>query len=458
MVSNLVKERFGKLLSEYGEAERKTEITRQVLVERREFDAYAAFRRVTSELYGGITSAELQNFLTELGVSQSQEECDLLFIHLDFDGDGLISWPEFLDSILSREHHNNFQYGILTKFTMELEHSLARVFEQELENEKALEKHRRAIFDISDLKEGKIFDEIDTDTKGWISVQDIFCFLQSYSQEADFQVAERAFRRIDEDNDDRILYDEFLRAIRPIYCYKNFEHYVSDPRDISPTKIMMYTHEPAPLRKTGGKKPSKVSTKKSLASLKESKSDWEERKNLPTKKGTTALEQTKQSYGKLALEKPHSPTKIYEKNEFGGQHWWNSAMMANYKGSYSDYGKHGKETEAWGGQGMMGMSMYGYGGYGGPFGQGYPQGYNHPNSMWPYNTHNTFNGSFADPYRQVSGNRVERSAVHEEIVKNRLQMSPSRETTLRTKAAEVDASRVGRPHNDANYNSWYGSN
>jgi hypothetical protein len=62
MVSNLIKEKFGSLLTQYAEAERKTEVTRQVLVERREFDAYAAFRRMTTEYLGGITLIELTNF------------------------------------------------------------------------------------------------------------------------------------------------------------------------------------------------------------------------------------------------------------------------------------------------------------------------------------------------------------------------------------------------------------
>jgi len=488
----LIKERFGALLTEYAEAERKTEITRQVLVERREFDAYAAFRRITSELYGGITPTELQGFLSELGVAHTQEELDLLFIHLDFDGDGLVSWPEFLDSILSREHHNNFQYGILTTFTMELEHSLARVYEQELENEKDLEKHRRLIFDVTDLKEGKLFDEVDTDTKGWISVQDVHTFLKSYSPNVDFTVAERAFRRIDEDNDDRILYDEFLRSVRPIYTYANFEHYVpASGKEISPTKIMMYTHEPSPLRK--GLRSTRDTKSKKVSTLK-TDPDWEERKNLPTKKGQVALQQTKESYEKIGLEKPHSPTKIHDKNQFGGHNnhsWW----FDNYRGSYSAYGQPSKETGhngqfgmsgmgsmngGWGGMGAM--SMYGgmggpgmYGGMGGPGmygGMGGPGmyggmgggpgmsggcGYNHPNAVWPYNSGSSLNGGkFGDPYRQVSGNRVDRSAVHEEMVKSRLQMSPDRETTLRTRAAEVDASKSRRPYFDQFGGSFVG--
>jgi len=138
------------------------------------------------------------------------------------------------------------------------------------------------------LKEGALFDELDKDTKGWLSLQDLFTFLQSYTEDASFQMAERCFRRIDEDNDDRVLYDEFLRAFRPMYSYKSFEHYIPQAKDISPSKIYQKTHEPAPLRKK------KIQKKVTLNSSKGE--DWEETKNLPSKKGTTTLSQTKHSY------------------------------------------------------------------------------------------------------------------------------------------------------------------
>ena len=93
---------------------------------------------------------------------------------------------------------------------------------------------------------------------------------------------------------------------------------------------------------------------------------------------------------------------------------------------------------------------------GGP-GMGNGMGYNHPNAVWPYNSVSSLNGGkFGDPYRQVSGNRVDRSAVHEEMVKSRLQMSPDRETTLRTRAAEVDASKSRRPYFDTFGGSYMG--
>jgi len=64
-----------------------------------------------------------------------------------------------------------------------------------------------------------------------------------------------------------------------------------------------------------------------------------------------------------------------------------------------------------------------------------------------------------DPYRSHAGNRAERSAVHEELVKSRLQMSPDRDRTLRSKAYEMENSRMGGQQfqnywGTPFYNSW----
>ena len=70
---------------------------------------------------GGITLCELRDFFVENGINPDPYELDLLFVHLDFDQDGILNWYEFLDTILSREHHSKYQYGILGDFSMELD-------------------------------------------------------------------------------------------------------------------------------------------------------------------------------------------------------------------------------------------------------------------------------------------------------------------------------------------------
>lgn len=62
MVTTLVEEKFIDLLHEYSEAETRSEITRQVLFDRRDFDGYSAYRRITMSDVGGISKPALRAF------------------------------------------------------------------------------------------------------------------------------------------------------------------------------------------------------------------------------------------------------------------------------------------------------------------------------------------------------------------------------------------------------------
>lgn len=58
------------------------------------------------------------------------------------------------------------QYGDLRSFTIELEHSLMRIFEQEMVNQRNLEDARRTL-SLSSYTESKLFDLVDLERKGW---------------------------------------------------------------------------------------------------------------------------------------------------------------------------------------------------------------------------------------------------------------------------------------------------
>ena len=96
MVTTLTEENLSKLILEYSECERNSEITRQVLLEHKDFDAYSGFRRMVSTDKGhGITRTSLKFFFNDFSLYPSDYEIDLLFWHLDKDEDGIINWSEF---------------------------------------------------------------------------------------------------------------------------------------------------------------------------------------------------------------------------------------------------------------------------------------------------------------------------------------------------------------------------
>jgi len=95
MVSSEVQKNLAHLFYQYYEAERKTEVCRQVLQERPDFDAFAAFRRITNEQCGGISHTELKKFFEDSNEYPDNYDLDLLFVRLDYDQDNVISWTEF---------------------------------------------------------------------------------------------------------------------------------------------------------------------------------------------------------------------------------------------------------------------------------------------------------------------------------------------------------------------------
>jgi len=70
----------------------------------------------------------------------------------------------------------------------------------------------------------------------------------NYSADLDWSNIERAFRKLDEDNDKKINFQEFLRSMRPIYCYRKYEHYVPQLREVSDAKLIYSAKEPRPMK------------------------------------------------------------------------------------------------------------------------------------------------------------------------------------------------------------------
>lgn len=81
-----------------------------------------------------------------------------------------------------------------------------------------------------------MFDLLDRDLKGWISLSDLEAFMNARFAGATYAKAERAFRRMDEDCDGRVLFEEFLRAVRPVYLYPSYADYQNVRRNSSPSR------------------------------------------------------------------------------------------------------------------------------------------------------------------------------------------------------------------------------
>ncbi len=74
-----------------------------MLAEQKLFEPHTAFRRIDSLRDGYISSSELADFLAENEIITSTRETLHLFSTLDYNQDGLISYKDFVDTVLPQE-------------------------------------------------------------------------------------------------------------------------------------------------------------------------------------------------------------------------------------------------------------------------------------------------------------------------------------------------------------------
>ncbi len=207
--------RLAELLLEFSEVERGVEVTRQVLLENINFDPCHAFWHLDRRNTNQISIADLGCFLEENNILTTRSELQSLFNHLDQNRDGIIDWPEFITTVISKEG-SFYEVGRST-FTLplEVEHSLARVFGEELAGLKRLEALKRALRKRPGFSLEAGFDHLDREKKGWISERDLFRFMDSQIGPVTHSISERTLRRLDTDCDGKIVFREWKQNLTP---------------------------------------------------------------------------------------------------------------------------------------------------------------------------------------------------------------------------------------------------
>ena len=84
--------------------ERQIELKRQTLCDRNDFEPYVAFQRLLRTGSEGITSANIMKFLSENLIDVRICDARSILQHYDNDFDGLLSYKEFLEIVLPKEH------------------------------------------------------------------------------------------------------------------------------------------------------------------------------------------------------------------------------------------------------------------------------------------------------------------------------------------------------------------
>lgn len=91
----------------------------------------------------------------------------------------------------------------------EIEHSLARVFEEEVNGAKSLEEYREAVQEADGYDVHELFNVIDTENQGFLDIRDLYNFMNEHLGTTTYQRSERVLRRLDLNSDGKITLSEF---------------------------------------------------------------------------------------------------------------------------------------------------------------------------------------------------------------------------------------------------------
>ena len=95
--------KLSKILLTLSENERLIEISRQVLSDNNDFDPYQIFTFLDLDRKNRINSIDITNFLNLKRVFIYENEVEFIILSYDIDGDGYLSYNEFVNLIKSEK-------------------------------------------------------------------------------------------------------------------------------------------------------------------------------------------------------------------------------------------------------------------------------------------------------------------------------------------------------------------
>jgi len=233
MVSRNTKHQILDVLHSIAEGEIKSEILRQVLAEKYNFEPYTAFKRLVLAPSSYLTSTDLKDFLADNKVFITSSEAYDLLRSLDLDRDGSLSYSEFLNAVLPKTDSSLRQRATLReayplaedeRLPYDVEYGLVRIFEEELKSLQRTESLKRLLNLSYDYTSGRAFNSLDYDAKNYLIAEDLADFSDDLGRGLDDKQIDAILRRLDVDLDGRISYSEFLD------CFSYPKTDVSSPR------------------------------------------------------------------------------------------------------------------------------------------------------------------------------------------------------------------------------------
>lgn len=202
--------------------ERYIEVNRQILSDKEDFEPYVAYQRLTRGSSVGITNSNVQRFLSENLIDLSTERCRNLVTHYDADKDGMLSYKEFLEIVLPKEHPDlrayvtqRDCYNIAEEeyLSYETEAAMAILFEREVSIFTETMAQKEELDNLA-LSGHKIVELIDGSESGSLNFNNVQKFLHNSGLMPYDSEIISFLRRVDRDDDGVITGEELNNFIQ----------------------------------------------------------------------------------------------------------------------------------------------------------------------------------------------------------------------------------------------------
>jgi Ca2+-binding EF-hand superfamily protein len=200
--------RLSKLMMQLAEGERTIEISRQVLSDLYDFNAYQIFKNLDTEGKNRIDINNIIEFLKNKGIYINEEEARLIILFYDQDFDGILTYPEFINLVQSEKSvHKSPNFISSDCLSYNVDRSLGKLLEKEVELSRII------LYMLKDLKCRYDFNIHDLyhSIKSWscITSDSIRCFLEKNAISYLDSDIKSIIKRMDLNRDGKIDLGEF---------------------------------------------------------------------------------------------------------------------------------------------------------------------------------------------------------------------------------------------------------
>ena len=200
--------RLSKLMMQLAEGERTIEISRQVLSDLYDFNAYQIFKNLDIEGKNRIDVNNIIEFLKNKGIYINEEEARLIILFYDQDFDGILTYPEFINLVQSEKSvHKSPNFISSDCLSYNVDRSLGKLLEKEVELSRII------LYMLKDLKCRYDFNIHDLyhSIKSWscITSDSIRCFLEKNAISYLDSDIKSIIKRMDLNRDGKIDLGEF---------------------------------------------------------------------------------------------------------------------------------------------------------------------------------------------------------------------------------------------------------